>query len=208
MKSLQDLDRFEYRLELEDSRLAVADLQDVVYELDSIDFVKKFEALDIGATITGGLTTFGFDGDLDAGPGHFSGHLALDFPDSIDAMSYDIEGILGQWDLGMFAGNGLDAFVNDANILITGEGLTSDLLNTEADIHLIDYTVFGRHLTNVQLTGEFVKGQCRLHLESADARFAFNAEATLFDWDKNLSMDADLSASNVEFENIDWIRCP
>lgn len=208
LKSLQDLDRFEYRLELEDSRLAVADLQDVVYELDSIDFVKKFEALDIGATITGGLTTFGFDGDLDAGPGHFSGHLALDFPDSIDAMSYDIEGILGQWDLGMFAGNGLDAFVNDANILITGEGLTSDLLNTEADIHLIDYTVFGRHLTNVQLTGEFVKGQCRLHLESADARFAFNAEATLFDWDKNLSMDADLSASNVEFENIGLDKMP
>lgn len=208
LKSLQDLDRFEYRLELEDSRLAVADLQDVVYELDSIDFVKKFEALDIGATITGGLTTFGFDGDLDAGPGHFSGHLALNFPESIDAMSYDVEGILGQWDLGMFAGNGLDAFVNDANILITGEGLTADLLNTEADIHLIDYTVFGRHLTNVQLTGEFVKGQCYLNLESADARFAFNAEATLFDWDKNLSMDADLSASNVEFENVGLDKMP
>ena len=208
LKSLQDLDRFEYRLELEDSRLAVADLQDVVYELDSIDFVKKFEALDIGATITGGLTSFGFDGDLDAGPGHFSGHLALDFPDSIDAMSYDVEGKLGQWDLGIFAGNGLDAFVNDANILITGEGLTADLLNTEADIHLIDYTVFGRHLTNVQLTAEFVKGQCHLNLESADARFAFNAEATLFDWDKNLSMDADFSASNVEFENVGLDKMP
>jgi hypothetical protein len=208
LKSLQDLDRFEYRLELEDSRLAVADLQDVVYELDSIDFVKKFEALDIGATITGGLTTFGFDGDLDAGPGHFSGHLALDFPDSIDAMSYDVEGILGQWDLGMFAGNGLDAFVNDANILITGEGLTADLLNTEADIHLIDYTVLGRHLTNVQLTGEFDKSQFHLNVESDDARFAFVAEATLFDWDKNLTMDADLSASNVEFENVGLDKMP
>ncbi len=208
LTSLQDLDRFEYRLELEDSRLAVADLQDVVYELDSIDFVKKFEALDIGATITGGLTTFGFDGDLDAGPGHFSGHLALDFPESIDSMSYDVEGKLGQWDLGMFAGNGLDAFVNDANILITGEGLTADLLNTEADIHLIDYTVFGRHLTDIQLTGEFDKSQFHLNVESDDARFAFVVDATVFDWDKNLSMDADLSASNVEFENIGLDKMP
>ena len=208
LTSLQDLDNFEYRLELDDSRLAVADLKDVVYELDSIDFVEKFEALDIGATITGGLTSFGFDGDLDAGPGHFSGHLALDFPESIDAMSYDVEGKLGQWDLGMFAGNGLDAFVNDANILITGEGLTADLLNTEADIHLIDYTVLGRHLTDVQLTGEFDKSQFHLNVESDDARFAFVADATVFDWDKNLSMDADLSASNVEFENVGLDKVP
>ena len=208
LTSLQDLDNFEYRLELDDSRLAVADLRDVVYELDSIDFVEKFEALDIGATITGGLTSFGFDGDLDAGPGHFSGHLALDFPESIDAMSYDVEGKLGQWDLGMFAGNGLDAFVNDANILITGEGLTADLLNTEADIHLIDYTVLGRHLTDVQLTGEFDKSQFHLNVESDDARFAFVADATVFDWDKNLSMDADLSASNVEFENVGLDKVP
>ncbi|MSP09585.1 MAG: hypothetical protein EXR23_04400 [Flavobacteriaceae bacterium] len=208
LTSLQDLDNFEYRLELDDSRLALADLQDVVYELDSIDFVKKFEALDIGATITGGLTSFGFDGDLDAGPGHFSGHLALDFPESIDSMSYDVEGKLGQWDLGMFAGNGLDAFVNDANILITGEGLTADLLNTEADIHLIDYTVFGRHLTDIQLTGEFDKSQFHLNVESDDARFAFVVDATVFDWDKNLSMDADLSASNVEFENIGLDKMP
>ena len=208
LTSLQDLDNFEYRLELDDSRLAVADLKDVVYELDSIDFVKKFEALDIGATITGGLTSFGFDGDLDAGPGHFSGHLALDFPESIDSMSYDVEGKLGQWDLGMFAGNGLDAFVNDANILITGEGLTADLLNTEADIHLIDYTVLGRHLTDVQLTGEFDKSQFHLNVESDDARFAFVADATVFDWDKNLSMDADLSASNVEFENVGLDKVP
>jgi len=208
LTSLQDLDNFEYRLELDDSRLAVADLKDVVYELDSIDFVKKFEALDIGATITGGLTSFGFDGDLDAGPGHFSGHLAFDFPESIDAMSYDVEGKLGQWDLGMFAGNGLDAFVNDANILITGEGLTADLLNTEADIHLIDYTMLGRHLTDVQLTGEFEKSQFHLNVESDDARFAFVASATVFDWDKNLSMDADLSASNVEFENVGLDKLP
>ena len=208
LTSLQDLDNFEYRLELDDSRLAVADLKDVVYELDSIDFVEKFEALDIGATITGGLTSFGFDGDLDAGPGHFAGHLALDFPESIDAMSYDVEGKLGQWDLGMFAGNGLDAFVNDANILITGEGLTADLLNTEADIHLIDYTVLGRHLTDVQLTGEFDKSQFHLNVESDDARFAFVADATVFDWDKNLSMDADLSASNVEFENVGLDKVP
>ena len=208
LTSLQDLDNFEYRLELDDSRLAVADLKDVVYELDSIDFVEKFEALDIGATITGGLTSFGFDGDLDAGPGHFSGHLALDFPESIDSMSYDVEGKLGQWDLGMFAGNGLDAFVNDANILITGEGLTADLLNTEADIHLIDYTVLGRHLTDVQLTGEFDKSQFHLNVESDDARFAFVADATVFDWDKNLSMDADLSASNVEFENVGLDKVP
>ena len=208
LTSLQDLDNFEYRLELDDSRLALADLKDVVYELDSIDFVKKFEALDIAATITGGLTSFGFDGDLDAGPGHFSGHLALDFPESIDAMSYDVEGKLGQWDLGMFAGNGLDAFVNDANILITGEGLTADLLNTEADIHLIDYTVLGRHLTDVQLTGEFDKSQFHLNVESDDARFAFVADATVFDWDKNLSMDADLSASNVEFENVGLDKVP
>ena len=208
LTSLQDLDNFEYRLELDDSRLALADLRDVVYELDSIDFVKKFEALDIGATITGGLTSFGFDGDLDAGPGHFSGHLALDFPESIDSMSYDVEGKLGQWDLGMFAGNGLDAFVNDANILITGEGLTADLLNTEADIHLIDYTVFGRHLTDIQLTGEFDKSQFHLNVESDDARFAFVVDATVFDWDKNLSMDADLSASNVEFENIGLDKMP
>ena len=208
LTSLQDLDNFEYRLELDDSRLAVADLKDVVYELDSIDFVEKFEALDIGATITGGLTSFGFDGDLDAGPGHFSGHLALDFPESIDSMSYDVEGKLGQWDLGMFAGNGLDAFVNDANILITGEGLTADLLNTEADIHLIDYTVLGRRLTDVQLTGEFDKSQFHLNVESDDARFAFVADATVFDWDKNLSMDADLSASNVEFENVGLDKVP
>ena len=208
LTSLQDLDNFEYRLELDDSRLAVADLIDVVYELDSIDFVKKFEALDIGATIIGGLTSFGFDGDLDAGPGHFSGHLAFDFPESIDAMSYDVEGKLGQWDLGMFAGNGLDAFVNDANILITGEGLTADLLNTEADIHLIDYTVLGRHLTDVKLTGEFDKSQFHLNVESDDARFAFVASATVFDWDKNLSMDADLSASNVEFENVGLDKVP
>ena len=208
LTSLQDLDNFEYRLELDDSRLAVADLIDVVYELDSIDFVKKFEALDIGATIIGGLTSFGFDGDLDAGPGHFSGHLAFDFPESIDAMSYDVEGKLGQWDLGMFAGNGLDAFVNDANILITGEGLTVDLLNTEADIHLIDYTVLGRHLTDVKLTGEFDKSQFHLNVESDDARFAFVASATVFDWDKNLSMDADLSASNVEFENVGLDKVP
>lgn len=208
LTSLQDLDNFEYRLELDDSRLAVADLKDVVYELDSIDFVKKFEALDIEATITGGLTSFGFDGDLDAGPGHFSGHLAFDFPESIDAMSYDVEGKLGQWDLGMFAGNGLDAFVNDANILITGEGLTADLLNTEADIHLIDYTVLGRHLTDVQLTGEFDKSQFHLNVESDDSRFAFVASATVFDWDKNLSMDADLSASNVEFENVGLDKVP
>ena len=208
LTSLQDLDNFEYRLELDDSRLAVADLKDVVYELDSIDFVEKFEALDIGATITGGLTSFGFDGDLDAGPGHFAGHLSLDFPESIDAMSYDVEGKLGQWDLGMFAGNGLDAFVNDANILITGEGLTADLLNTEADIHLIDYTVLGRHLTDVQLTGEFDKSQFHLNVESDDARFAFVADATVFDWDKNLSMDADLSASNVEFENVGLDKVP
>ena len=208
LTSLQDLDNFEYRLELDDSRLAVADLKDVVYELDSIDFVENFEALDIGATITGGLTSFGFDGDLDAGPGHFSGHLALDFPESIDSMSYDVEGKLGQWDLGMFAGNGLDAFVNDANILITGEGLTADLLNTEADIHLIDYTVLGRHLTDVQLTGEFDKSQFHLNVESDDARFAFVADATVFDWDKNLSMDADLSASNVEFENVGLDKVP
>lgn len=208
LTSLQDLDNFEYRLELDDSRLALADLRDVVYELDSIDFVKKFEALDIGATITGGLTSFGFDGDLDAGPGHFSGHLALDFPESIDSMSYDVEGKLGQWDLGMFAGNELDAFVNDANILITGEGLTADLLNTEADIHLIDYTVFGRHLTDIQLTGEFDKSQFHLNVESDDARFAFVVDATVFDWDKNLSMDADLSASNVEFENIGLDKMP
>ena len=208
LTSLQDLDNFEYRLELDDSRLAVADLIDVVYELDSIDFVKKFEALDIGATIIGGLTSFGFDGDLDAGPGHFSGHLAFDFPESIDAMSYDVEGKLGQWDLGMFAGNGLDAFVNDANILITGEGLTVDLLNTEADIHLIDYTVLGRHLTDVKLTGEFDKSQFHLNVESDDARFAFVADATVFDWDKNLSMDADLSASNVEFENVGLDKVP
>jgi hypothetical protein len=208
LTSLQDLDNFEYRLELDDSRLAVADLKDVVYELDSIDFVEKFEALDIGATITGGRTSFGFDGDLDAGPGHFSGHLALDFPESIDSMSYDVEGKLGQWDLGMFAGNGLDAFVNDANILITGEGLTADLLNTEADIHLIDYTVLGRHLTDVQLTGEFDKSQFHLNVESDDARFAFVADATVFDWDKNLSMDADLSASNVEFENVGLDKVP
>ncbi len=208
LRSLQDLDNFEYRLELDDSRLAVADLKDVVYELDSIDFVEKFEALDIGATITGGLTSFGFDGDLDAGPGHFSGHLALDFPESIDSMSYDVEGKLGQWDLGMFAGNGLDAFVNDANILITGEGLTADLLNTEADIHLIDYTVLGRRLTDVQLTGEFDKSQFHLNVESDDARFTFVADATVFDWDKNLSMDADLSASNVEFENVGLDKVP
>ena len=208
LRSLQDLDNFEYRLELDDSRLAVADLKDVVYELDSIDFVENFEALDIGATITGGLTSFGFDGDLDAGPGHFSGHLALDFPESIDSMSYDVEGKMGQWDLGMFAGNGLDAFVNDANILITGEGLTADLLNTEADIHLIDYTVLGRRLTDVQLTGEFDKSQFHLNVESDDARFAFVADATVFDWDKNLSMDADLSASNVEFENVGLDKVP
>ena len=208
LTSLQDLDNFEYRLELDDSRLALADLKDVVYELDSIDFVKKFEAFDIGATITGGLTSFGFDGDLDAGPGHFSGHLALDFPESIDAMSYDVEGKLGQWDLGMFASSGLDAFVNDANILITGEGLTADLLNAEADIHLIDYTVLGRRFTDVQFTGEFDKSQFHLNVESDDARFAFVADATVFDWDKNLSMDADLSASNVEFENIGLDKVP
>ena len=208
LTSLQDLDNFEYRLELDDSRLALADLKDVVYELDSIDFVKKFEAFDIGATITGGLTSFGFDGDLDAGPGHFSGHLALDFPESIDAMSYDVEGKLGQWDLGMFASSGLDAFVNDANILITGEGLTADLLNAEADIHLIDYTVLGRRFTDVQLTGEFDKSQFHLNVESDDARFAFVADATVFDWDKNLSMDADLSASNVEFENVGLDKVP
>ena len=208
LTSLQDLDNFEYRLELDDSRLALADLKDVVYELDSIDFVKKFEAFDIGATITGGLTSFGFDGDLDAGPGHFSGHLALDFPESIDAMSYDVEGKLGQWDLGMFASSGLDAFVNDANILITGEGLTADLLNAEADIHLIDYTVLGRRFTDVQFTGEFDKSQFHLNVESDDARFAFVADATVFDWDKNLSMDADLSASNVEFENVGLDKVP
>lgn len=208
LTSLQDLDHFEYRLELADSRLAVADLKQVVYELDSVDFINKFEAFDIGATISGGLTSFGFDGDLDAGPGHFAGHMGLDFPESIDSMSYDLEGKLGQWDLEMFTGNRLDAFVNDANILITGEGLTADLLNTEADILLIDYTVLGRHLTNVQITGEFLKDQCELHIESEDARFAFNADATLFDWDNNISMDADLSASNVEFENVGLDNLP
>lgn len=208
LSSLQDLDHFEYRLELFESRLAVADVKQVVYELDSVEFVNRFEAFDIGATISGGLTSFGFDGDLDAGPGHFAGHLGLDFPESIDAMSYDLEGKMGQWDLGMLAGNGLDAFVNDANILITGEGLRADLLNTEADIRLMDYTVLGRHLSNGQLTGEFLKDHCDIHVESEDKRFAFNADATLFDWDENLSIDADVFASNVEFENVGLNKLP
>ncbi|NBX87817.1 MAG: hypothetical protein EBQ97_04800, partial [Bacteroidetes bacterium] len=193
LTSLQDLDHFEYRLQLEESRLALADLNEVVYELDSIDVVKKFEAVDLDATISGGLTSFGFDGDLDAGPGHFSGHMALDFPESIDAMSYDLEGKLVDWDLGVFTANGLDASINNADILLTGEGLSSANLNTELDLNLIDYQVLGRHLTQVQMTGEFDKGNCHLNLESDDARFAFSAEATLFDWDKELSMDADLS---------------
>jgi hypothetical protein len=208
LTSLQDLDHFEYRLQLEESRLALADLNEVVYELDSIDVVKKFEAVDLDATISGGLTSFGFDGDLDAGPGHFSGHMALDFPESIDAMSYDLEGKLVDWDLGVFTANGLDASINNADILLTGEGLSSANLNTELDLNLIDYQVLGRHLTQVQMTGEFDKGKCHLNLESDDARFAFSAEATLFNWDKELSMDADLSASNVEFDKVGLDKLP
>jgi hypothetical protein len=208
LTSLQDLDHFEYRLQLEESRLALADLNEVVYELDSIDVVKKFEAVDLDATISGGLTSFGFDGDLDAGPGHFSGHMALDFPESIDAMSYDLEGKLVDWDLGVFTANGLDASINNADILLTGEGLSSVNLNTELDLNLIDYQVLGRHLTQVQMTGEFDKGKCHLNIESDDARFAFSAEATLFDWDKELSMDADLSASNVEFDKVGLDKLP
>jgi len=56
LTSLQDLDHFEYRLQLSESRLALADLKEVVYELDSIDVVKKFEAIDLDASVSGGLT--------------------------------------------------------------------------------------------------------------------------------------------------------
>ena len=144
---------------LSESRLALADLKEVVYELDSIDVVKKFEAIDLDASVSGGLTSFGFDGDLDAGPGHFSGHLALDFPETIDAMSYDLEGRLGQWDLGTFTENGFDASIHDGEILLTGSGLSANQLDAELDFHLMDYQVLGRRLSQVQLTGEFDKGQ-------------------------------------------------
>ena len=208
LTSLQDLDHFEYRLQLSESRLALADLKEVVYELDSIDVVKKFEAIDLDASVSGGLTSFGFDGDLDAAPGHFSGHLALDFPETIDAMSYDLEGRLGQWDLGTFTENGFDASIHDGEILLTGSGLSANQLDAELDFHLMDYQVLGRRLSQVQLTGEFDKGQCHLNVVSSDSRFAFNAEATVYDWDKKLSLDADLSASNVEFDKVGLDQLP
>jgi hypothetical protein len=65
LSNLHDLDNFEYRLDLTDARVALSDLKQVVYELDSIAAIESVEAADISGQLSGSLNDVTFDGDLD-----------------------------------------------------------------------------------------------------------------------------------------------
>ena len=200
--NLHDLDNFEYRLDLTDARVALADLKDVVYELDSIPAIQNIEAADFSGQLNGSLTNVSFDGDLDANPGHFSGHLMLDFAESVDAMRYDLEGDLQNWDVGALSGSGVDAHIDQSHVLLTGIGITPENLDLDLDLRLDQYAVLGRTLKDVDVTSVIDGDRIELNLASNDARFEFEADAVILDWNNNPTADVNLSATDMQFDGL------
>lgn len=200
--NLHDLDHFEYRLDVSDARVAMADLKEVVYELDSLTALETVEAADFSGQLNGSLTDVSFDGDLDANPGHFSGHMMFDFSESVEAMQYDVEGDLQNWDVGTLAGLGIDAQIDQSHVLLTGIGISSDQLDLEMDLQLSQYSVLGRSLKNVDVTGTMDGDQLSFDVVSSDPRFAFEANAVVQGWSNNPAADVNISATDVQFDGL------
>lgn len=203
LSNLHDLDHFEYRLDLSDARVAMADLKEVVYELDSVSAIQTIEAADFSGQLNGSLTNVSFDGDLDANPGHFSGHLMLDFAESVDAMQYDLEGNLQQWDIGALVENGIDAHIDESHVLLTGIGITKDNLDLDLDLQLSQYAVMGRTLHGVDLNSTVDGDQLLLNVVSTDSRFAFEGDAIIQGWSSgNPTADVNISATDIQFDGL------
>ncbi|MFN6047965.1 MAG: hypothetical protein ACK45C_08115, partial [Bacteroidota bacterium] len=151
LSNLHDLDNFEYRLDLTDARVAMSDIKEVVYELDSVSAIQSIEFADLSGQLNGSLNDVSFDGDLDANPGHFAGHMFLDFTEGVDVMQYDLEGDLQQWDLGMLTGSGVDAQIDESHVLLTGVGIDPQQIELDLDLQLKQYAIMGRSLKNVDV---------------------------------------------------------
>ncbi len=202
LTNLHDLDNFAYRLDLTDARVSLADLKEVVYELDSVPTLKSIEAVDLSGELNGSLTNVTFDGDLDANPGHFAGHLLVDFEESVDAMQYDLEGDLQNWDVGALAGGRFDAHIDQSHVLLTGIGITPENLDLDLDLQLNQYAVLGRTLKNVDVSGAMDGDRMEFNLVSDDPRFAFEADAVVLDWNNNPTADLNLSATDIQFDGL------
>jgi len=202
LSNLHDLDNFEYRLDLTDARVALSDLKQVVYELDSIAAIESVEAADISGQLSGSLNDVTFDGDLDANPGHFAGHLFFDFAEGVDAMQYDLDGDLQDWDVGAFAGNGVDAYIDESHILLTGVGITPEQLDLDLDLQLQQYQVMGRTLKQVNVRSTLDEKSLSMNVVSSDPRFEFEADAVVLDWHGNPTADVNVVANDVQFDGL------
>ncbi|MEY4466131.1 MAG: hypothetical protein RLZZ465_1761 [Bacteroidota bacterium] len=202
LSNLHDLDNFEYRLDLTDARVALSDLKQVVYELDSIAAIESVEAADISGQLSGSLNDVTFDGDLDANPGHFAGHLFFDFAEGVDVMQYDLDGDLQDWDVGAFAGNGVDAYIDESHILLTGVGITPEQLDLDLDLQLQQYQVMGRTLKQVNVRSTLDEKSLSMNVVSSDPRFEFEADAVVLDWHGNPTADVNVVANDVQFDGL------
>ena len=202
LRNLHDLDNFDYRLDFEDARFALADIKEIVYELDSVSALNVFEAVDLMGTLTGSLNDVSFDGELDANPGHFAGHFMFDFTESVDQMIYDVEGDMSGWDIGIFAGNGLDASIGNSHLVLTGTGITSELVSAELAWMVKDYQVLGRSLKNVKFSGNIEPSEIAMQITSTDPTFNFEADATVLSWNKNPNVDVNLFANEMRFDRL------
>lgn len=202
LANLHDLDHFEYRLDLADARVSLADLKEVVYELDSVTAIQQIEAADITGQLNGSLSTVSFDGDLDANPGHFAGHMFLDFTESVDAMQYDLEGDLQGWDVGSLAGGGVDAHIDQSHVLLTGSGISSESVDLDLDLRLQQYAVMGRTFKNVDVTSVIDPDKLSLNLVSNDPRFEFEADAVVMGWSDRPTADVNVYATDVQFDGM------
>lgn len=200
--NLHDLDNFEYRLDLTDARVAMSDIKEVVYELDSVSAIHSVEYADLSGQLNGSLNDVSFDGDLDANPGHFAGHMFLDFTDGVDVMQYDMEGDLQQWDLGMFTGNSVDAQINESHVLLTGTGIDPKQIELDLDLQLKQYAVLGRTLKNVDVKSLIDGDRLEVTCNSSDPRFEFEADAVVLGWNDKPTADVNLSATDVQFDGL------
>lgn len=202
LSNLHNLSNFRYHLDFDEGRLAVADLDDVIYELDSAVAVHKFESFDAVGVLSGSLNDVSFDGDLNANPGQFSGHITLDFTESIQGMSYDVEGDLNGWELGPLLNNKLALGVGQSHLLLTGSGLNSDVLDAELELNLNDYSVMGRPLKNAELTLNLLKDNLEMDMVSLDPNLSFEADAAVLGWAAKPAADLNLYATQVRFNEL------
>ena len=202
VQNLHDLDHFQYQLNFDDGRLSLADVKEVIYELDSVPQLNSIEAVDVLGVLNGSLNDVSFDGDLDANPGHFAGHFLFDFTESIEQMAYDVEGELSGWDVGSLMGGGVDAGIGDAHVLITGGGVSAQTVEAEMELWLKNYSVMGRELSDVKLKGSIEPKEFLVDLKSLDPSFAFELDAAVLGWADKPNLDVNLNASEMRFDGL------